>query len=72
MAKKKRKGLDFDFSVIKDDMTPENDAQLVRSIGVERILRAMDPKEVIREMGMDWFLSNLSAKDLKALKDRLK
>ena len=72
MATTKRKGLDFDFSVIKDDMTPENDAQLVRTIGVERILKAIDPREIIREMGVDWLLANLSPAELRKLKDRLK
>ena len=72
MATTKRKGLEFDFSVIKDDMTPENDAQLIHSIGVKRILKAIDPKEVMKEMGVEWLLANLSPAELKKLKDRLK
>jgi len=64
-----RKGLEFDFSAIKDDINIE---KMVNQLGVERFLKAVSPKKVIKLMGMDWFLSQLSPTDLKELKERLK
>jgi hypothetical protein len=68
---KKRKGLEFDFSAIKDDLTPKSLANLIENMGEKRILEMIGPKEVIKKMGMDWLLSNLSPAELKELKERL-
>lgn len=72
MATTKHRRLELDFSAVKDDLTPENVAQLIGFMGVKRILKAIDHKEVIKEIGVDGILSNLSAADIKKLRDRLK
>ncbi len=72
MARVKQKGLEFDFTGIKEDMTPANQRKMLESLGVDRILELLGPKKMIDAKGVDWFLSNLSPAELKKLKERLK
>jgi hypothetical protein len=72
MARVKHKELEFDFTGIKEDMTPANQRKMLESLGVDRILELLGPKKMIDAMGVDRFVSNLSPAELKKLKERLK
>jgi len=72
MARGKHKELEFDFTWIKEEMTPANQLKMLESLGIDRILELIGPKKLIDVIGVDHLLSNLSPADLKKLKERLK
>lgn len=69
MARKKEKNLEFDISAIIEDIDMK---KLVESGGFKHILQSVGARKAFKEMGVDWFVSNLPPEDLRKLKERLK
>jgi hypothetical protein len=73
MVRAKSAELQFDFSALIEVF---GTAQLIeitlKHFGIKRVLEAIGPARIIKEMGVDWLLAGLSSAQLEKIKERLK
>ena len=69
MAKSKGKRGGLDLSPLIEEVGLEKYLEVVP---VGDFINTVGPKKIIKELGVDRYLANLSVQDLRKLKDRLK
>ena len=68
MARTAKRELKFDLPPAIESLGLRT---VLEQVGVDRVIEAMDKKEVIRRIGLDDFLANLSPAQRQELKRRL-